>query len=342
MKEEGTAMQNISVEELSRKLEGQRQIIIQEMMAQKPRQWVFEGERLKGVKEKSLQPEDLDQTDEVILVCDELKRCEELARSIDRDVQVSFLGGGYLAWGQFYHPVLVGLDEQIKVWQIHRLAKGCLSYLIVSGEQAAVIDPCYHMDYYLGLAHNQQTDIRCVIDTQVHTDHVSGGPRLAAKTNSPYYLPSHEGLKSDSLPLEKESILEVNKAKLQVFPLSPSTQNGQGVFLLLNDQYLFVGDAPIEKVKASLSGQAWSKDLDQNVLILPAHLKTWGRINAHGIVASTLEQLDNMKTETAREGTVVLTQPPAKEEEILKINLAQQKINLDQANQLDLGLERTP
>ena len=45
-------MENISVEELSRKLEGDRTVIIQEVTTQKQRQWVFQGERLKEVKER--------------------------------------------------------------------------------------------------------------------------------------------------------------------------------------------------------------------------------------------------------------------------------------------------
>lgn len=335
------AVQYTSVEDLSRKLEGQRKIIIQEVTDHQQRQWVFEGERLRNLKEQHWQPEELGQTDEVIFVCDDLDRCQELASQVKGEVQVGFLAGGYLAWGQFYHPVLVGMDGDLKVWQIHRLAKGCLSYLIASGQEAVVIDPCYHIDYYLGLAHSQKTDITCVIDTQVHTDHVSGGPRLAAETNSPYYLPSHDGLKADSLPLEKESTIEVNGARLKVIPIS-SQQAKERVLLCLNEQYLFVGDTPFETVKETLSAQGLSEKLDRTALILPAHLRTWGKVDAHGIVAATWEQLADRKASQPAGQTVSLSQPQVKEEEILRINLAQREIDLDQANQLELGLEHTP
>ncbi len=334
-------MENISVEELSRKLEGDRTVIIQEVTTQKQRQWVFQGERLKEVKERGASQADFSNAQDVIFVCEEMKQCEEQARKMRDNVNVGYLAGGFIAWGQFYHPVMVGFDEGIKVWQIHRLAKGCLSYLICSGQDCIVIDPCYHIDYYLGLAHSQRGDIKCVIDTKIHTDHVSGAARLSAKTSSPYYVPSHMELQGKSQPLEQQSVISVNQAKLEVIPLSDSSQpQDQSVGLLLNNQYLFVGDTPLDVVRQKMAARKHNQS-NQTLLVLPAHLKTLGRVNQHGIVAAAID-FQNANETVQQEQMISVSQPEAKENDILKVNLSQEVIDLDTANQLEMGLDHTP
>jgi hypothetical protein len=335
------SLENVSVEDLSRKLEKDRMVIIQEVTNKKQRQWIFQGERLKTLREQGIEQADFSNVDEVILVCDEMEKCQELANNIQPGVQVGYLAGGYLAWGQFYHPVMVGFDEQIKVWQIHRLAKGCLSYMVISGEQCLVIDPCYHIDYYLGLAHSQRTDIKCLVDTQIHKDHVSGGPRLAAKTTSPYYVPSHNELQADSKALEKETQLTVGQATLKVIPLSNSAQQ-HAVGLLLNEQYLFMGDMPLEALRRSVERQVDFNGMNQTVLVLPAHLQTLGVVNEHGIVATTWETIEKENLGQDKARTISVSQPRAREQDIIRLNLSQEEINLDTANQLELGLEHTP
>lgn len=335
-------IKSLNVEELSREMKRGRTIVIQEVTDKNPHQWLFQGERLKELRMHNLQTASFPEGAEVFLVCEDREACEQYAADIaDREWTVRYLAGGHLAWSQYYHPVVVGFHEQMKVWQIHRLARGCLSYMIDAGGEALIVDPCYHIDYYLGLAHREQTDIHCVVDLHIHRDHVSGGPRLAAKTNSPYYIPSHEQLKADSRPLEEKSSLLLKNAQIDIvaFP-SINKHEEQSVGLWINEQFLLTGDQPLrdDQFRESLTDHPHLKRASDSVIVLPAHTQRLGRLNEHGLIATTLGQMRSTGPDETGEQPISTTHSTAPEAEIYEINLMQKEITLDRATELELGL----
>jgi glyoxylase-like metal-dependent hydrolase (beta-lactamase superfamily II) len=60
---------------------------------------------------------------------------------------------------------------------------GCASYLIADEGIAAVVDPKWEIEEYLALAEEHGFEIRHVLETHNHADHVSGRGRLAAATS---------------------------------------------------------------------------------------------------------------------------------------------------------------
>lgn len=63
---------------------------------------------------------------------------------------------------------------------------GCSSYFIASRQsrEAMVVDPAYDIQPYLDLARERDYQIRLVIDTHLHADHLSGNRKLAAATGA--------------------------------------------------------------------------------------------------------------------------------------------------------------
>src|SRR5207244_7709049 len=64
---------------------------------------------------------------------------------------------------------------------------GCLahaSYLIGSDGEAAVVDPQRDVDQYIDEAASQNFKIKCIIETHLHADFVSGHRELAARTGA--------------------------------------------------------------------------------------------------------------------------------------------------------------
>ena len=59
-------------------------------------------------------------------------------------------------------------------------ALGDASYLVVSGQDAAVVDPQRDVRPYLAAAAESGATIRFVFETHVHNDYISGGRELAA------------------------------------------------------------------------------------------------------------------------------------------------------------------
>jgi glyoxylase-like metal-dependent hydrolase (beta-lactamase superfamily II)/rhodanese-related sulfurtransferase len=63
---------------------------------------------------------------------------------------------------------------------------GCSSYFVASRQSrdAVVVDPAYDVQRYLDLAEERGYQIRLVIDTHLHADHLSGNRKLAAATGA--------------------------------------------------------------------------------------------------------------------------------------------------------------
>ncbi len=70
---------------------------------------------------------------------------------------------------------------------------GCASYILGDGGEAVVVDPRWDIDEYLEIAAGERLQIRHVIDTHEHADHVSGRTRLIAATGALGHRPVGAG-----------------------------------------------------------------------------------------------------------------------------------------------------
>lgn len=74
--------------------------------------------------------------------------------------------------------------------QILHADLGCASYLVASHGDAAVIDPQWDIDPYLEVAATARVEIRHVLETHFHADHVSGRRRLVTATGATPRVPA--------------------------------------------------------------------------------------------------------------------------------------------------------
>lgn len=140
----------------------------------------------------------------VVTVCGAGKTSVTAAEQlVARGVAALSLEGGMKAWSLAWNTADVPLDSaQARVIQLRRTGKGCLSYLIGSGDEAAVIDPALEPHVYLEVARQQRWRISHVLDTHIHADHLSRGLRLAAASGARYALP----------PTERVSFAKIGRA----------------------------------------------------------------------------------------------------------------------------------
>jgi hydroxyacylglutathione hydrolase len=71
---------------------------------------------------------------------------------------------------------------------------GCASYVIADGGVGAVVDPKWEIEEYLELAEDNGFEIRHVLETHNHADHVSGRGRLVAATGATIHVSPTPGL----------------------------------------------------------------------------------------------------------------------------------------------------
>ncbi len=95
---------------------------------------------------------------------------------------------------------------------------GCASYLIASRQshEAAVVDPSRDIDQYDALLRERAFQLRYVIDTHVHADHVSGARHLAARHDAEICLYESSQVAYRFRPLHDGEELSLGQLRLRV------------------------------------------------------------------------------------------------------------------------------
>jgi len=130
---------------------------------------------------------DVDGEGPIIAVCARGEASREVAAALeDAGYDASNLAGGMEAWARLLTAVELPVSAgDTAVVQYRRPASGCLGYLVVSGESAAVVDPLRAFtERYVADAREHGATVETVIDTHVHADHVSGLRDLADATGA--------------------------------------------------------------------------------------------------------------------------------------------------------------
>ncbi len=131
---------------------------------------------------------------EIVTVCAHGNRSLMAARLLDQlGYNVKSVKGGMAGWNKVYDVAEVAVPKEapFRIWQIRRISKGCIGYIVSSKEDstAVVIDPSREIyEAFLKVAKDNESKIVKIIDTHQHADHVSGVAKLAkaitAETNS--------------------------------------------------------------------------------------------------------------------------------------------------------------
>jgi glyoxylase-like metal-dependent hydrolase (beta-lactamase superfamily II) len=131
---------------------------------------------------------------EIITLCAHGNRSMMAAQMLSSmGYKVKSVRGGMVAWNGVYDAAEIPANA-VRLWQLRRVSKGCMSYVIAVGSEATVIDSTSDLeDSVLRLAQDNGLKITNVIDTHMHADHVSGFSALVKKTGAQGHLGAKEG-----------------------------------------------------------------------------------------------------------------------------------------------------
>lgn len=261
--------------------------------------------------------------------------------------------GGMIAYGVYLEPVRVPLAPEqaarFELWQVNRRGKGCLSYVIVSGGEAVVVDPSRHVAWYEAFAAERGARIVRVLDTHVHADHVSGGSALARSQGVDYFVAAGEGfeLTLEVSPLRDGEKLVIGGAggvSIEVRVLGTPGHTPGSTSFLVDGGYLLTGDTLFVAGvgRPDLGGHVveWGRalfdsltrklgDLPGATRVLPAHYGGRSEISADGVVFGRLDELRRTLPELAIASADAFVEavrgavkePPRAYAEIIKVNL---------------------
>ena len=291
---------------------------------------------------------------EIVTLCAHGMRSQMAAQILSKmGYNVKSIKGGMAAWNQVYDVAELPLSDaanDLKVWQLRRVSKGCMAYVIASGKSATVIDSICDLDSsVLRLAEENDLKIVNAVDTHMHADHVSGLSALAKRTGAKAYISTKEGyepskdLKVNNLDNDQKLSIGEN-ASLTVIH-TPGHTEGSLCFLLSTgrEHYLFTGDTLFVNAVGRPDLHSKAKEYATNLyntyheillkypddtVILPAHFDTSSITVKHGeLIMETIgsvkrkNKLLSMPQDEFVEFMVSTVPPrPANYEKIVQIN----------------------
>ncbi|MBB6021923.1 glyoxylase-like metal-dependent hydrolase (beta-lactamase superfamily II) [Paenibacillus sp. JGP012] len=279
---------------------------------------------------------------------------------------VYYLEGGMKSWSEHLEPVQIGeLKYGGSLYQFVRIGKGCLSYMVVSGGEAAVIDTLRMTEVFEQFAKEQDVQIKHTLDTHLHADHISGGRKLAEQTGATYWLPPKDATEVtfNYEKLEEGRDITVGSTTIRIQPIySPGHTIGSTSFIV-DDQYLLTGDILfVESIgRPDLAGLAedWVGDLhntlykrftelSQDLIVLPAHFGKVTELSEGGRVMAKLSDLYhnnpglNIHDEDVFRRTVTENLPPQPNayQEIRQTNMGRLTPHEDEQREMEIGPNR--
>ncbi len=303
---------------------------------------------------------------EILVVCAKEGSSIMVAEMLsEQGVNVSYLKGGMKAWSEYLEPVKIGDVHGGEVYQFVRLGKGCLSYMIVSAGEAAIIDPTRMVDTYINFANEIGASISHVFDTHLHADHISGGRMIAEATGATYWLPPKDATEVvfDYQPLEGGNKVTIGKTKIKIHALySPGHTIGSTSFIV-DEKYLLSGDILfIDSIgRPDLAGmeEDWVADLRESLytryrklsdelIVLPAHFMIIEELNDDGSIAKKLGTLfatnHGLKMEDEDEFRKAVTEnlppQPNSYQEIRQTNMGKTNPDGEKQREMEIGPNR--
>ncbi len=288
----------------------------------------------------------------------------EMLSEAGRDV--AYLAGGMKSWSEYLEPIKIGdLTGGGELYQFVRLGKGCLSYMVISEGEAAIVDAVRFTDVFINFAEQKNVKITHVFDTHLHADHISGGRHIAELTGAVYYLPPKD---AEEVVFSYRSLVDgvtvqIGSSKIEVGAIySPGHTIGSTSFVV-DGQYLLTGDILfVDSIgRPDLAGLAedWVGDLRDTLykryrelsgelIVLPAHFMIIDELNEDGTVAKRLGDLFlqnhglniHDEVEFKRVVTDQLPPQPNAYQEIRQVNMGKINPSPDEQTEMEIGPNR--
>ncbi|WP_060680923.1 MBL fold metallo-hydrolase [Virgibacillus halodenitrificans] len=366
---------SVTTKDIARKIIANEELLILDVRnTDEYDNWKIEGGKIRVINEPyfnlldGVDSLEIDKDKEIVVVCAKGGSSQMVAEMMEEAgfTKVYNLEGGMKAWSEHLEPVKIGdLNGGGALYQFVRLGKGCLSYFIESNGEAAIIDTARMIDAYETFAADKGVEIKHLIDTHLHADHISGGRALAEKAGGTYHLPPKDATEVtfDYSALEEGKDITVGNTKVVVHPIySPGHTIGSTSFII-DDKYLLTGDILFVKSigRPDLAGKAedWVgdlrhtlynkyKELSDDLLVLPAHYSFAEELGEGGKVAAKLGDLykknEGLNVEDESEFRRMVTEnlPPQPNayQEIRQTNMGKIKPEVEEQKEMESGPNR--
>lgn len=304
---------------------------------------------------------------EILVVCAKEGSSKMIAEMLSEEgFSTSYLEGGMKTWSEYLEPIKVSdLKNGGTLYQFVRLGKGCLSYMLVSNGEAAIIDATRMSEVFIDFAKEKGATITHIFDTHLHADHISGGRKIAEQTGATYWLPPKDATEVvfDYERLEGGQEVMIGESTINIHALySPGHTIGSTSFVI-DEQFLLSGDILfIDSIgRPDLAGLAedWVidlreslykryRELSEDLIVLPAHFMIIEELNDDGSVSEKLGTLfaqnHGLNIEDENEFRIMVTKnlpaQPNAYQEIRETNMGKISPDSEKQREMEIGPNR--
>jgi glyoxylase-like metal-dependent hydrolase (beta-lactamase superfamily II)/rhodanese-related sulfurtransferase len=241
----------------------------------------------------------------VVTVCAAGRTSQIAARQLrEKGIEAYSLENGMKGWSLAWNKSTLDF-KYYQIIQLRRTGKGCLSYIIGSNNDAIIVDASLPVEVYESALKENNWQLKSVIETHIHADHLSRSKQVADKFHVPLLLPVPDKVQFDFIKLADNEI--VNLGKIQIRVVATPGHTVESVCFLINDEVLLSGDTIFTnavgrpdlkaneqeaKKRAELLYDSLQKilQLNEEIIVLPAH--TSSPINFDGKpIKATLSEI---------------------------------------------------
>ncbi|RKD17632.1 rhodanese [Pelobium manganitolerans] len=240
--------QEITVAELQKMIEDGKKVAILDVRPQDQRdEWQIAGSHYRDAYEalnkgdnSVLENLDIPSDVPIVTVCAAGRTSQIAAKALaEKGYNALSLQGGMKAWNYAWNTAEIKGND-VTLIQVRRVAKGCISYIIGSGNEALVVDASLEPGVYLGLAEKYGWTIKYVMDTHIHADYISRTIELAKATEAMHLFTENAGVDYDFTPISDRDVVPFGSANLMAVFTPGHTP--ESISYLINDDYLLTGD----------------------------------------------------------------------------------------------------
>jgi glyoxylase-like metal-dependent hydrolase (beta-lactamase superfamily II)/rhodanese-related sulfurtransferase len=276
-------------------------------------------------------------------------------------LRVANLRGGMAAWGSVYDSATVDVGD-VRVVQVRRRGKGCLSYLVGGRDEAFAVDPSIDTTVYDEIAAEHGWRISRVFDTHLHADHVSGARMLAAKWGATLHLNPADSFSFPYEALHDGDRFILDDATFGVAVLTTPGHTQGSTIYTLDDRVVLSGDTlfvdGVGRPDLAERAEEFARNLYRSLhdtvlglgddaLVLPGHYGDHVVVRPDKPVGATLGELRATLPELALDedgfvkwATARATPRPPNYAEIITVNMGRRELPTDAVRALEAGPNR--
>jgi glyoxylase-like metal-dependent hydrolase (beta-lactamase superfamily II)/rhodanese-related sulfurtransferase len=231
----------------------------------------------------------LDKSIPIVTVCTGGKTSRIAADILQQKGYKGFsLQNGMKGWSLAWNKATVPFTDY-QIIQVRRTGKGCLSYIIISNNEAIVADASLPVEVYKNILKENNLQLKAVIETHIHADHLSRSKQLSEESGAKLLLPAPNKINFPYEALQNNQQIQLGKIFIKI--ISTPGHTIESICFLINDEVLLTGDTlftnsigrPDLKANNEEAGYRAGLlygslqllvEMKDNIIVLPAHTNT--------------------------------------------------------------------